>query len=154
MIAAARVVIALGLLGGAITVSAGQNPTPAVVSSGGAVAAQSATHRVSGSVGQVASSRAQSVTHTVAGGFWNTVGGCQCPFIGDLNTDGIIDVFDVVNMVGVAFRNDPIPPSDPFCPLVTRADLNCDTEVDILDIVVIVSTAFRNNDTRCNPCLQ
>lgn len=154
MIVVIRAVIAVSLLGSSVTIVAGQNPTPAVISSGGTVAAQSATNRVSGSVGQVASSRAQSASHRLAEGFWNTVGSCDCPFIGDLNTDSLIDVFDVVGMVNVAFRNGEIPPSDPLCPLVSRADLNCDTTVDILDIVVIVSAAFRNNDTRCNPCLQ
>jgi hypothetical protein len=134
-------------------VRASQNPNQSVIASGGTVAAQSSTHRVSGAVGQIASTRAQSATTKLAGGFWNTVGVCECPFIGDLDTNGFIDVFDVVAMVNVAFRNGAIPPGDPQCPLATRADLNCDTFVDVLDVVGIVNTAFRNNDSRCNPCL-
>jgi len=146
-------VVCLLFLSLAPVVWASQNPNRSVVASGGTVAAQSSTHRVSGTVGQIASTRAQSATNKLAGGFWNTVGMCECPFIGDLDTNGFIDVLDVVAMVNVAFRNGAMPPGDPQCPLATRADLNCDTFVDIFDVVGIVNTAFRGNDSRCNPCL-
>ena len=123
-----------------------------VIASGGTVAAQSATRRVSGTVGQLASNRSQSSTVRLGAGFWNGAApACSCPFYGDLNGDGVTDVFDVVLEVDIAFRNAPIPPKDPFCP-TDRADYNCDGVIDVFDVVGAVSTAFRDNDTRCKPC--
>jgi hypothetical protein len=137
-----------------ISAFSSQNPSQSAVVSGGTVSAQSATHRVSGAVGQVASSRGSSSTHTVAGGFWNTVGLCDCPHIGDLDTNGVISISDVVLLVNVAFRGAAIPPSDPLCPLVTRADVTCNGTVSVQDVVVIVNAAFRGTDDRCDPCEQ
>ena len=138
----------------ALDAQSSQNPKHSSVMSGGSVAAQSATHRVSGAIGQVASSRANSATHTLAGGFWNTVGLCDCPHIGDLDTNGVINVLDVVALVNIAFRGAAMAPTDPLCPLVTRADLNCDSVVSVQDVVTMVNTAFRGNDSRCDPCVQ
>lgn len=132
--------------------NAAQNPAHSLVSSGGSVAASSATHRLSGAVGQIASNRSQSTTHKLAGGFWNTVQLCDCSAIGDLNSDGVMNIFDVVEMVDIAFRNQPPPPNTQNCPLVTLADANCDGTVGIVDVVVIVGVAFRNTDERCDPC--
>ena len=129
-------------------------PQHSVVASGGTVSALSSTHRVSGTIGQVSSTRAQSPTTTVAGGFWNTLGVCKCPHIGDLDTNSVIDILDVIALINVAFRGGPTPPGDPQCPITTRADLNCDSVVDILDVISSINTAFRNVDDRCNPCLQ
>ncbi len=151
LVAHAVVVFTLAV---ALPAYASQNPTQSAVVSGGTVSAQSATHRVSGAVGQVASSRVNSSTHTVAGGFWNTVGLCDCPHIGDLDTNGVISISDVVLLVNIAFRGAAVPPSDPLCPLVTRADLTCDGAVSIQDVVTIVNAAFRGTDDRCNPCEQ
>jgi hypothetical protein len=52
---------------------------------------------------------------------------------GDVNADGIIDIFDCVT-VAVAFGsayNDPTPPWNP------NADINIDGTVDIFDLVVV-----------------
>lgn len=151
---ATAVVLSLCCLG-ALSVSlvnANQNPPRSTVASGGTVAAQSATHKVSGAIGQIASGRPQSASHSVAEGFWNTLGICVCPHIGDLDTNGVISVLDVVALVNVAFRGADMPPSDRFCPLATRADLNCNGIVNIQDVVSVVNVAFRGNDTRCDPC--
>lgn len=131
-----------------------QTPRQSAVTSGGSVAAESPSHRVSGAIGQVASSRSTSATNTLAGGFWNTVGLCDCPYIGDLDTNTVINVFDVVALVNIAFRGGNMAPGDPLCPLVTRADLTCDGVVNAQDIVTMVNAAFRGSDTRCDPCVQ
>lgn len=136
----------------AVSAFASQNPTQSVVGSGGTVGAQSATHRVSGTIGQIASGRSQSDTKKLNSGFWNTVGVCDCPFVGDIDGNSHIDVLDVVAMINVAFRNGEYPPGDPLCPYWTRAEVNCDGQVDVLDVVAIINTAFRNTDSRCNPC--
>lgn len=123
-----------------------------VIGSGGSVAAQSSNRRVSGTLGQVASNHAQSPTVHLGAGFWNgAVPVCDCPFYGDPNADGKIDVFDVVLVISVAFRGGAMQPRDPFCPK-DRVDYNCDGVVDIFDVVGAVTTAFRGSDIRCNPC--
>lgn len=133
--------------------SAVEAPRGAVIGAGGTVGAQSANRRVSGVLGQTASSRASSPTHQAAQGFWNTVALCDCPHIGDLDTNNVVDIIDIVMLFNAAFRNAPIPVSDPLCPLTSRADANCDGFIDILDVVVLFNTAFRNQDQRCDPCL-
>ncbi|MCH8991324.1 MAG: methylated-DNA--[protein]-cysteine S-methyltransferase, partial [Acidobacteria bacterium] len=80
-------------------------------------------------------------------------GVCDCPCHGDATCDSTHDVFDVVNVVGVAFRSVP-PTTDPLCPL-TRTDVNCDTVDDVVDVVITVGVAFRNDDPAavyCDPC--
>jgi hypothetical protein len=129
-------------------------PRGAVIGSGGTVGAQSANRRVSGVLGQTASSRASSPSHQAAQGFWNTVALCDCPHIGDLDTNGVLSVSDVVALVNAAFRGGAIPPGDPLCPLFSRGDLTCDGVISVMDVVTILNATFRNNDTRCNPCLQ
>jgi parallel beta-helix repeat protein len=53
------------------------------------------------------------------------------PILGDLNSDGIVNIFDL-RIVARAFGSLPGEPNwDP------RADLNCDNEVDIYDLVLI-----------------
>lgn len=59
---------------------------------------------------------------------------------GDMNSDGVYDVVDVVGIIGVAFRNAAVP--DP----PALADVNSDGGLgaDVLDVVRIVGCVFRN----------
>lgn len=66
--------------------------------------------------------------------------------------DGVLDVLDVVTVVGEAFRGDG-PIVDSPCPHVSRNDANCDCVIDVFDVVEIVDRAFRNNPAPlCDPC--
>jgi hypothetical protein len=57
---------------------------------------------------------------------------------GDLNNDEVIDVTDVVAVIGVAFRGQSAPNSE------TVADVNSDGIVsDVLDVIRIIDVAFR-----------
>ncbi len=79
---------------------------------------------------------------------------CSCPCEDDPNCDGIIDdILDVVETVGVAFRNDP-ETQDPSC-TTERTDVNCDGFTTVLDVTHVVNVAFRNANAAtefCNPC--
>jgi hypothetical protein len=124
-----------------------------VISSGGSVAAKSPTHRVSGTLGQVASNRGGSPTVDLGAGFWNTaVPACDCRYHGDLDGNGVVNVFDVVRLVDATFRSGPSPPKDPFCPHANRGDYNCDGVLSITDVVWAVSVAFRGGSIPCDPC--
>ncbi len=77
-----------------------------------------------------------------------------CTHHADPQADGIIDVFDVVKCVEIAFRNEP-PIVDSDCPhgAIGRTDLNCDGATDILDVTLLVDVAFRGvTPDFCDPC--
>ena len=66
----------------------------------------------------------------------------------------MIDIFDVVKIVDVAFRNAP-PIIDSDCPHgdVGRTDLNCDGATNIIDVTMMIDVAFRGQTQAfCNPC--
>jgi len=64
---------------------------------------------------------------------------------GDQNCDDIVDVRDVVGMIGYVFAGHLAPdPQD-------RADLNCDGVTNILDVVGLIGHTFRGG-TICHPC--
>lgn len=122
-----------------------------VVTAGGTVAAQSSTHRVSGALGQLSVGRAQSATQQFESGFWSG-GACDCRFHGDTNGDGVVNIFDLVEIVNTAFRSGPNPLSDALCPHFNRGDVNCDWRIDIFDIVITAGVAFRSENYGCDPC--
>jgi len=57
--------------------------------------------------------------------------------IGDLNQDGTYNIFDVVPLVGIAFRGEP------RSRLLGADDLNGDGVINIFDVVPLVGIAFR-----------
>jgi len=56
--------------------------------------------------------------------------------LGDLTGDGVVDVFDVVALIAVAFEGMP-PPGG-----YTRADVNGDCVVDVFDVVYLIDYTF------------
>jgi hypothetical protein len=64
---------------------------------------------------------------------------------GDQNCDGVVDIVDVVELIGYVFRGG-LPP-DP----VKRTDVNCDGRADISDVVQLVYYVFRGGSI-CDPC--
>lgn len=77
---------------------------------------------------------------------------CDCSFHGDLNGDGDINVFDIVGVVDIAFREGDPAISDESCPHETRADYNCDGEINVFDVVSAVEIAFREGSLPCDLC--
>ncbi len=75
-----------------------------------------------------------------------------CPNHGDVLSDGIFDVFDVVGLVDYAFSGGIQPPKDPPCPHVDRGDVNCDGIDDVFDIVGLIDFVFSSGPAPCNPC--
>ena len=78
---------------------------------------------------------------------------CDCTCHADPTCDGNPDILDVVETVGVAFRN-VLGETDPSCPR-ERTDVDCSGFTDVLDVVNVVAVAFRNavpGATFCSPC--
>lgn len=65
--------------------------------------------------------------------------------VGDMNFDCVLNVVDVVQMVGVAFRGEamPVPPG--------RAELLCNPPTDITDVVRMIEIVFRGGTPPCGP---
>jgi len=79
--------------------------------------------------------------------------GCVCPHQGDCNGDGVINAVDVIFLIGYAFSNGPVPPSDPECPLINRGDWDCNGQIDLSDLIKMVSYTYRSPAPGpCNPC--
>ncbi len=76
--------------------------------------------------------------------------GCGCPSQGDLVLDGLIDVFDVITVIGVAFSGDP-DPQDANCPK-SRGDVNNDGVTDVFDVIYLIATAFSGGPNPLDPC--
>ncbi|MBI3872303.1 MAG: hypothetical protein HY304_04400 [candidate division Zixibacteria bacterium] len=80
---------------------------------------------------------------------------CNCPCGGDPHCDGQVNILDVVETIGVAFRGTS-PTYDSMCPR-DRTDVDCSGVTDILDVVRTVNVAFRAGDAAtefCNPCTK
>jgi hypothetical protein len=75
---------------------------------------------------------------------------CNCPHQGDLNADDVLDLFDVITIIGIAFSGDP-DPRDPLCP-TTRGDVNYDRVTDTFDVIYLISTVFGGGPNPVDPC--
>jgi hypothetical protein len=75
---------------------------------------------------------------------------CNCTFQGDLNGDGVVDVFDVIGVIGVAFSGE-LDPKDPQCP-ATRGDVDNNGATDVFDVIYLIGTAFSGGPGPINPC--
>lgn len=77
---------------------------------------------------------------------------CECQCFGDPICDSVVNVFDVVAVVDVAFRAGvPAPDPYPQCPYV-RTDVNCDSVTNVFDVVGFVDIAFRSGDPNSIIC--
>jgi len=75
---------------------------------------------------------------------------CNCPRQGDINGDTFIDVFDVIDLIGIAFSGG-VDTQDRGCPK-TRADVNNDGASDVFDVIYLIATAFSEGPMPINPC--
>jgi len=132
------------------------------ISGGGAINTMSPSYRLSSSIGQSAIGSAMSENYQAGIGFWYGAAGsgsCAClPCFADPMPnpvcDGVVNVFDVVAAVDVAFRAGT-PVTDAGCPR-ERTDVDCNGVTNVFDVVKFVDVAFRAGDPAlafCNPCL-
>jgi hypothetical protein len=62
---------------------------------------------------------------------------------GELNGDGVIDVFDVIASIDMVFSGAPMP--DP----PERVDVNCDGVPDVFDVIYLIDHAFSGGAAPC-----
>jgi hypothetical protein len=65
--------------------------------------------------------------------------------IGDFNSDGSVDVGDVVFAINYLYRSGSAPNS------IEAGDVNCDGTVDVGDVVYLVNYLFRGGPPPCEP---
>ena len=65
--------------------------------------------------------------------------------IGDVNSDGRINVGDVVYLIACAFRGGP-------CPNQGLGDVNCDGVVNVADAVYLINYIFKNGPPPIQAC--
>jgi hypothetical protein len=79
---------------------------------------------------------------------------CNCPHQGDIAArptgDGVIDVFDVIEVIGIAFSGSP-DIQDPQCPK-TRGDVDNNGVTDVFDVIYLIATAFSGGAMPVDPC--
>ena len=82
-----------------------------------------------------------------------TIVDCGCPNQGDINGDGVLDLFDVLAILEYQFSGGPPPPIDPGCPAADRGDVNCDGDsFRLFDAIYLIEHIFVNGPPPCNPC--
>jgi hypothetical protein len=64
--------------------------------------------------------------------------------------DGVIDVFDVIEIIGIAFSGSP-DIWDLQCPK-TRGDVDNNSVADVFDVIYLIATAFSGGANPINPC--
>jgi hypothetical protein len=80
-----------------------------------------------------------------------SVAPCNCH--ADPVCDGAIDVLDVVDVIGIAFRGMSSVPSE-SCPALDE-DVDCSGNIDVLDVVHVIAVGFRGqaeDGEFCQPC--
>jgi len=120
------------------------------INSGGTISASSPSYQAGVSVGQSVAGAASSPSYQMGIGFWYGAGGCSCPHQGDINGDGVIDVFDVIGVIGIAFSGDT-DPQDTGCP-DTRGDVDNNGVSDVFDVIYLIATAFSGGPSPVDPC--
>ena len=75
---------------------------------------------------------------------------CNCSHQGDMNSDNVINVNDVLAIIKVAFANGT-DIQDPQCPK-TRSNVNNAGPVDVNDVLYLIKTAFSNGPSPINAC--
>ncbi|MBI5866861.1 MAG: hypothetical protein HZB43_00980 [candidate division Zixibacteria bacterium] len=121
------------------------------INGGGLTNSSSPNYSMGNSMGQSVAGSATSASYQMGTGFWyGAGGGCSCPSQGDINSDAVIDVFDVIGVIGIAFSGDP-DPQDPGCPRM-RGDVDNNGVTDVFDVIYLIATAFSGGASPVNPC--
>ena len=131
------------------------------INNGGAIEVAAGNIKMGLSIGQNAVGEVSAGNIKMGLGFWYGASGasatCACDCHADPACDSVTDIFDVTQLVNVAFRNAPaILDPNVLCTRETT-DVNCDGVTDIFDVTKMVNVAFRNGDPLvefCDPCLS
>ncbi len=121
-----------------------------VVDGGGDNAVASASFKLGMSAAQPVAGEVSSASYRMKMGFWYGAHTCHCLHQGDVTGDGLIDVFDVIGVIGIAFSGEP-DPQDPACPK-TRGDVDNNGVTDVFDVIYLIATAFSGGSNPINPC--
>jgi predicted outer membrane repeat protein len=69
--------------------------------------------------------------------------GCPAYVLGDVNRDGLVDIVDLVDLIGYLYRAAPAPNALP------AGDTNYDGEVNLADVVCLLNYVLRGGSLPC-----
>ena len=72
------------------------------------------------------------------------------PARGEWTGEGVIDVFDGIEIIGIAFSGSP-DIQDPQCPK-TRGDVDDNGVTDVFDVIYLIDHAFSGGPNPVDPC--
>lgn len=130
------------------------------INNGGAIEVAAGNIKMGLSIGQNAVGEVSAGNIKMGLGFWYGATGssapsCACDCHADPNCDNVTNVFDVVSIIGVAFRGDPtIADPNPLCSRQTT-DVDCNGVTNIFDVTRVINVAFRGGDPAeefCDAC--
>jgi len=75
-----------------------------------------------------------------------------CAQPGDLNRDGVADIFDLTILIDHAFNGTSLPAPQTQCP-VGNADADCNGNVDVFDLVWLIDYIFSGGAPPYNICM-
>jgi len=72
------------------------------------------------------------------------------PARGERTSEGVIDVFDGIERIGIAFSGSP-DIQNPQCPK-TRRDVDDNGVTDVFEVIYLIGTAFGGGPNPVDPC--
>lgn len=122
------------------------------INGGGATEVKAAGHTMSVTIGQGTAGTTSAGSHVAGLGFWygSSTQGCSCPSQGDINADHLLDIFDVILTIGIAFSGEP-DLKDSGCP-ITRGDVNNNRAMDVFDVLYLIDAVFSGGPYPIDPC--
>lgn len=130
------------------------------INNGGAIEVAAGNIKLGLSIGQTAVGEVSAGNVKMGLGFWYGATGsstptCACDCHADPDCNNVVNVFDVVTIIGVAFRGDPaIADPNPLCSR-QPTDVDCNGVTNIFDVTRLINVAFRGGvpeEEFCDAC--
>ena len=120
-----------------------------VISSGGTNNGTSASFRLSATAGQTATGGGSSENYGVSHGYWQdfdttSSGPCDCE-PGNMNGDGVINIFDVTGLISYLYLGGDAPIPYELC----SGDMNCDCVCNIFDVTGLIAFLYLGGPPPC-----
>jgi hypothetical protein len=97
------------------------------IDGGGTTASSGGTYTLGGTIGQVDAGALTGGEYGLVGGFW---GGAEAILLGDCKPDGVVDLFDILEMIDILLGKIPTAEQEVLC----NVDCNA-LPIDLFDVL-------------------